>query len=48
MALAADARLVAQSKDFDPSINKKNTLLLLLMMMMITSTTRITWNSSHK
>jgi hypothetical protein len=47
MALAADARLVAQSKDFDPTKNEKNTLLLL-MMMMITSTTQITWNSSHK
>ena len=30
MALAADACLEAQSKDFDPTINKKNTLLLLL------------------
>jgi hypothetical protein len=45
MAVAADAYLVAQSTDSDPTINEKNTLLLL--MMMITST-RITWNSSHK
>jgi hypothetical protein len=36
MALAADARLVAQSKDFDPTINEKNTQLLLLMTMMKT------------
>jgi len=44
MEFAADARLVAQLKDFDPTIKEKSTLLLLLMMM-ITSTTRIT---SHK
>jgi hypothetical protein len=47
MEFAADARLVAQLKDFDPTTNEKNTLLLMVMMMIITSTTRITWNSSH-
>jgi hypothetical protein len=47
MEFAADAHLVAQLKDFDPTINEKNKLLLLLMVMIITSTTRITCNSSH-